>query len=271
MGLVEGSEPFLNLLCLGMVLRDGKTMSKSRGNAVGPNELIQKYGADTVRLFVMFAAPPDQSIEWSDQGVQGASRYLNRLWNLVQDHIQSGVINNQDFKDSSEKVSKLRNKTHQTLRKVKDDFKRRHAFNSAVASIMELTNAIPRKFLSSQASDMERSSVNEAINVILIALSPIAPHITHSLWNQLGDKQAIIDATWPEADEELLARQKIEMVVEVNGKRRATINIDPHLTQEEIEELAFQQENIKKYTKSKKINKIIYVEKKLLNLVILEK
>ena len=270
LGLVEGSEPFLNLLCLGMVLRDGKTMSKSRGNAVGPNELIQKYGADTVRLFVMFAAPPDQSIEWSDQGVQGASRYLNRLWNLVQDHIQSGVINNQDFKDSSEKVSKLRNKTHQTLRKVKDDFKRRHAFNSAVASIMELTNAIPRKFLSSQASDMERSSVNEAINVILIALSPIAPHITHSLWNQLGDKQAIIDATWPEADEELLARQKIEMVVEVNGKRRATINIDPHLTQKEIEELAFQQENIKRYTKSKKINKIIYVEKKLLNLVILE-
>ena len=270
LGFVESSEPFLNVLCQGMVLKNGKKMSKSKGSAVDPNELIKQYGADTVRLFVMFAAPPDQSFEWSDQGVQGASRYLNRLWNLVQDHIQSGVINNKNFNNSSDEVSVLRNKTHQTLRKLKDDFVRRHAFNSAIASIMELTNAIPKKFLSSQASDIEKSAVNEAINIILIALSPIAPHITHSLWNQLGNKQAIIDVTWPEADEDLLEKQKIVMVIEVNGKRRATININPHLTQEEIQELAFQQENIKKYTMDKEIKKIIYVEKKLLNLVIPE-
>ena len=270
LGFVESSEPFLNVLCQGMVLKNGKKMSKSKGNAVDPNELIKQYGADTVRLFVMFAAPPDQSFEWSDQGVQGASRYLNRLWNLVQDHIQSGVINNKDFNNSSDEVSELRNKTHQTLRKLKDDFVRRHAFNSAIASIMELTNAIPKKFLSSQASDIEKSAVNEAINIILIALSPIAPHITHSLWNQLGNKQVIIDVTWPEADEDLLEKQKIVIVIEVNGKRRATININPHLTQEEIQELAFQQENIKKYTMDKEIKKIIYVEKKLLNLVIPE-
>ena len=270
LGFVESSEPFLNVLCQGMVLKNGKKMSKSKGNAVDPNELIKQYGADTVRLFVMFAAPPDQSFEWSDQGVQGASRYLNRLWNLVQDHIQSGVINNKDFNNSSDEVSELRNKTHQTLRKLKDDFVRRHAFNSAIASIMELTNAIPKKFLSSQASDIEKSAVNEAINIVLIALSPIAPHITHSLWNQLGNKQAIIDVTWPEADENLLEKQKIVMVIEVNGKRRATININPHLTQEEIQELAFQQENIKKYTMDKEIKKIIYVEKKLLNLVVPE-
>ena len=270
LGFVESSEPFLNVLCQGMVLKNGKKMSKSKGNAVDPNELIKQYGADTVRLFVMFAAPPDQSFEWSDQGVQGASRYLNRLWNLVQDHIQSGVINNKDFNNSSDEVSELRNKTHQTLRKLKDDFVRRHAFNSAIASIMELTNAIPKKFLSSQASDIEKSAVNEAINIVLIALSPIAPHITHSLWNQLGNKQAIIDVAWPEADENLLEKQKIVMVIEVNGKRRATININPHLTQEEIQELAFQQENIKKYTMDKEIKKIIYVEKKLLNLVVPE-
>ena len=270
LGFVESSEPFLNVLCQGMVLKNGKKMSKSKGNAVDPNELIKQYGADTVRLFVMFAAPPDQSFEWSDQGVQGASRYLNRLWNLVQDHIQSGVINNKDFNNSSDEVSELRNKTHQTLRKLKDDFVRRHAFNSAIASIMELTNAIPKKFLSSQASDIEKSAVNEAINIVLIALSPIAPHITHSLWNQLGNKQAIIDVAWSEADEDLLEKQKIVMVIEVNGKRRATININPHLTQEEIQELAFQQENIKKYTMDKEIKKIIYVEKKLLNLVVPE-
>ena len=270
LGFVESSEPFLNVLCQGMVLKNGKKMSKSKGSAVDPNELIKQYGADTVRLFVMFAAPPDQSFEWSDQGVQGASRYLNRLWNLVQDHIQSGVIKNEDFNNSSDEVSELRNKTHQTLRKLKDDFVRRHAFNSAIASIMELTNAIPKKFLSSQASDIEKSAVNEAINIILIALSPIAPHITHSLWNQLGNKQVIIDVTWPEADKDLLEKQKIVIVIEVNGKRRATININPHLTQEEIQELAFQQENIKKYTMDKEIKKIIYVEKKLLNLVIPE-
>ena len=270
LGFVESSEPFLNVLCQGMVLKNGKKMSKSKGSAVDPNELIKQYGADTVRLFVMFAAPPDQSFEWSDQGVQGASRYLNRLWNLVQDHIQSGVINNKDFNNSSDEVSELRNKTHQTLRKLKDDFVRRHAFNSAIASIMELTNAIPKKFLSSQASDIEKSAVNEAINIILIALSPIAPHITHSLWNQLGNKQVIIDVTWPEADEDLLEKKKIVIVIEVNGKRRATININPHLTQEEIQKLAFQQENIKKYTMDKEIKKIIYVEKKLLNLVIPE-
>ena len=169
LGFVESSEPFLNVLCQGMVLKNGKKMSKSKGSAVDPDELIKQYGADTVRLFLMFAAPPDQSFEWSDQGVQGASRYLNRLWNLVQDHIQSGVINNKDFNNSSDEVSELRNKTHQTLRKLKDDFVRRHAFNSAIASIMELTNAIPKKFLSSQASDIEKSSVNEAINIILIA------------------------------------------------------------------------------------------------------
>ena len=270
LGFVESSEPFLNVLCQGMVLKNGKKMSKSKGSAVDPNELIKQYGADTVRLFVMFAAPPDQSFEWSDQGVQGASRYLNRLWNLVQDHIQSGVIKNEDFNNSSDEVSELRNKTHQTLRKLKDDFVRRHAFNSAIASIMELTNAIPKKFLSSQASDIEKSAVNEAINIILIALSPIAPHITHSLWSQLGNKQVIIDVAWPEADEDLLEKQKIVIVIEVNGKRRATININPHLTQEEIQELAFQQENIKKYTMDKEIKKIIYVEKKLLNLVIPE-
>ena len=268
LGLVEGSEPFLNLLCQGMVLKDGSKMSKSKGNIVDPNEVIDLYGADTLRLFVMFVAPPDQSFEWSEQGLQGASRYLNRLWNLVQDHLDSESKKELDFSDSSESVTTLRNKTHQTLSKVKDDFLRRHSFNTAIASIMELTNAIPKEFLSVNAKDFEKSSVREAINTILISLSPITPHITHALWNQLGNQNIIIDVEWPEADESLLEKKSIEIAIQINGKLRGQITVDSNLPQIEIEKIAKEQENIRKYIEGKDTKKIIYIDKKLLNFVI---
>ena len=268
LGLVEGSEPFLNLLCQGMVLKDGSKMSKSKGNIVDPNEVIDLYGADTLRLFVMFVAPPDQSFEWSEQGLQGASRYLNRLWNLVQDHLDSESKKELDFSDSSESVTTLRNKTHQTLSKVKDDFLRRHSFNTAIASIMELTNAIPKEFLSVNAKDFEKSSVREAINTILISLSPITPHITHALWNQLGNQNIIIDVEWPEADESLLEKKSIEIAIQINGKLRGQITVDSNLPQIEIERIAKEQENVRKYIEGKDTKKIIYVDKKLLNFVI---
>ena len=268
LGLVEGSEPFINLLCQGMVLKDGSKMSKSKGNVVDPSEVIELYGADTLRLFVMFVAPPDQSFEWSEQGLQGASRYLNRLWNLVQEHIDSKSNKELDFSDSNENVTTLRNKTHQTLYKVKDDFLRRHSFNTAIASIMELTNAIPKEFLSIKAKDSEKSSVREAINTILISLSPITPHITHALWNQLGNKELIIDVEWPEADESLLEKESIEIAIQINGKLRGQITVDSNLPQIEIEKIAKEQENIKKYIEGKDIKKIIYIDKKLLNFVI---
>ena len=268
LGLVEGSEPFINLLCQGMVLKDGSKMSKSKGNVVDPSEVIELYGADTLRLFVMFVAPPDQSFEWSEQGLQGASRYLNRLWNLVQEHIDSKSNKELDFSDSNESVTTLRNKTHQTLYKVKDDFLRRHSFNTAIASIMELTNAIPKEFLSINSKDSEKSSVREAINTILISLSPITPHITHALWNQLGNKELIIDVEWPEADESLLEKGSIEIAIQINGKLRGQITVDSNLPQIEIEKIAKEQENIKKYIEGKDIKKIIYIDKKLLNFVI---
>ena len=268
LGLVEGSEPFLNLLCQGMVLKDGSKMSKSKGNVVDPDEIIDKYGADTLRLFVMFVAPPDQSFEWSDQGVQGASRYLNRLWNLVQRFIELDSQESPSFKDSSEQVSKLRTKSHQTLHKIKDDYIRRHSFNTAIASIMELTNAIPKEFLNSEASLAEKSATREAIEIILICLSPITPHLTHSLWEQLGNKVAIINVNWPDPNEDFLENLETEIAIQINGKLRGTITIDPDLPENAIKEKAKEEGNVKKYIIGKQIKKIIYIEKKLINLVV---
>ena len=268
LGLVEGSEPFLNLLCQGMVLKDGSKMSKSKGNVVDPDEIIDKYGADTLRLFVMFVAPPDQSFEWSDQGVQGASRYLNRLWNLVQRFIELDSQESSSFKDSSEQVSKLRTKSHQTLHKIKDDYIRRHSFNTAIASIMELTNAIPKEFLNSEASLAEKSATREAIEIILICLSPITPHLTHSLWEQLGNKVAIINVNWPDPNEDFLENLETEIAIQINGKLRGTITIDPDLPENAIKEKAKEEGNVKKYIIGKQIKKIIYIEKKLINLVV---
>ena len=265
--LVEGSEPFLNLLCQGMVLKDGSKMSKSKDNIVDPNEVIEEYGADTLRLFVMFVAPPDQSFEWSDEGVRGSYRFLNRIWNLVQNHISLGQISKPDFSSPNEKTLNLRQKTHKTLFKVKDDFSRRHSFNTAISSIMELTNAIPKEFLTKKATLKERSATNEAINNILIMLSPITPHITHYLWRKMGNRQAIIDVEWPETDKKLLEDQTINFVIQIDGKLRANIILDKESTNKKIEEMALQNKNIKKHLSKKGVKKFIHVKDKLLNIV----
>ena len=268
LGLVEGSEPFKNLLCQGMVLKDGSKMSKSKGNVVDPNEVIEKYGADSLRLFVLFVAPPDQSFEWSDRGLQGSYRYLNRLWNLTEEHINLGLLKNLAFKGSTTEVKDLRSKTHETLNKVKDDYSRRHAFNTAIAALMELTNAIPKNFINADASTSERSSVQEAIEAILICLSPITPHITHALWKKLGHKDAIIDVIWPETDRELLQKRSVEIAIQINGKLRGKVEVEPGLDQSAIEQLAKEESNVKKYIENKEIRKVVYIDNKLLNLVV---
>jgi len=268
LGLVEGSEPFKNLLCQGMVLKDGSKMSKSKGNVVDPNEVIEKYGADSLRLFVLFVAPPDQSFEWSDRGLQGSYRYLNRLWNLTEEHINLGLLKNLAFKGSTTEVKDLRSKTHETLNKVKDDYSRRHAFNTAIAALMELTNAIPKNFINADASASERSSAQEAIEAILICLSPITPHITHALWKKLGHKDAIIDVIWPETDRELLQKRSVEIAIQINGKLRGKVEVEPGLDQSAIEQLAKEESNVKKYIENKEIRKVVYIDNKLLNLVV---
>jgi len=268
LGLVEGSEPFKNLLCQGMVLKDGSKMSKSKGNTIDPNNVIEAYGADSLRLFVLFAAPPEQSFEWSEQGLQGASRFLKRLWKLVQLHISKGIVKDHIYEDLNPKVKSLRGKTHRTILKVKDDYIRRHSFNTAIAAIMELTNTIPKEFLSKEATDEERASADEAIRSILIMLSPIVPHITHILWRNLGNTQAIIDEPWPDVMEDLLIEEIIELAVQVNGKLRTTLKVDRNLAKKDIEELVRNDTKMINHLKNKKVKKIIHVEGRLVNFVL---
>ena len=268
LNLVDGSEPFENLLCQGMVLKDGSKMSKSKGNVVDPNEVINKYGADALRLFVMFVAPPEQSFEWSDKGLQGAYRYIKRLWTMVNEHIESGVPAKQDFEGSSPEINRLRQKTHKTLLKVKDDYERRHSFNTAVAAIMELTNFVPKEYLSNTASLTERSAADEAIKNILIMISPIAPHVSQELWSMLNNEDMIIDVNWPHVNEKLLIENLVELVIQVNGKLRGKIEIETGLGNEEVEVLALKNENVHKHIDGKKIKKFIYIPNKLINIVV---
>ena len=268
MGMVEGSEPFTNLLCQGMVLKDGFKMSKSKGNTIDPNDLVKKYGADSLRLFVMFAAPPDQSFEWSDKGIQGSHRFLKRIWNLVYNHIDAGLKFKQSFNTKNKNVLALINKTHMNLSKVKDDYERRHSFNTAIASIMELSNSIPKEFLSKESNIYERSSADEAIKYILIMLSPITPHITHFLWKEMGNKKAIIDVNWPNTIDELLVKETLELAIQINGKLRTTLKVRSEENEDEILKIIAKDKKIAIYIEGKKNTRHIYIEGKLVNLVV---
>jgi len=268
LGIVEGNEPFENLLCQGMVLKDGSKMSKSKGNTVDPADLILKYGADTVRLFVMFAAPPDQSLEWSDQGVQGAYRFINRIWKLVHTHIDAEIPDTNEIESKDPEIKKLRLKTHQVLKKVKDDYLRRHSFNTAIAAIMELSNNIPNEFLLTDAVVDKRKAADEAIKAIILMLSPITPHLSQHLWWQLNQDSLIVDAQWPEAKEEMLEEDVMKIVIQVNGKLRSEIDVDPDLEEEEIKKIALEDKNTKKHISDSKIKKVIYVPEKVINIVL---
>ncbi len=216
------SEPFTNLLTQGMVLKDGAKMSKAKGNTVDPQELIGRYGADTVRLFMMFAAPPEQALEWSDDGVQGSFRFLKRFWNAVAEHVADGPPPPLDRDALNNTQKDLRRKTHQTIAKISDDIGRRNSFNTAVAAAMELLNAVNK---SDDDSDAGRAIEHEALEAVVLMLSPIVPHICHALWQELGHGAALIDQAWPAVDESALELDLIEMVVQVNGKLRARISV----------------------------------------------
>ena len=268
MGLVDGEEPFANLLCQGMVLKDGAKMSKSKGNTVDPQGLIEKYGADTVRLFVLFAAPPEQSLEWSDQGVQGAHRFINRVWRLVNSHIEAGIPKEITVNNTRKDIKLLRSKIHKTLAKVRDDYARRHSFNTAIASIMELSNEIPQEFLYSSADPEARNVANEAVQSILLMLNPITPHLSQYLWWKLNPSESIIEKPWPEIDESLLIDDNLRIAVQVNGKLRSEIEIAKDTEEEIIKSIAINDEKIKKHIEDKQVKKIIYIQGRVLNIVI---
>jgi len=264
-GLVHGGEPFTNLLTQGMVLKDGVKMSKSKGNTVDPQALIDQYGADTARLFIMFAAPPDQALEWSDAGVEGAFRFLKRLWKLVAEHAADGVAPALEVTALTPEQQALRRQTHETIAKVSDDVGRRFTFNTAIAAVMELTNALGKY---SDRSEQGRAVMQEALEAAVLMLSPIVPHITHALWHALDHEEAVVHEVWPAVDEAALVRDQIELVVQVNGKLRARISVPPDAPRPAIEAAALADENVQRHTVGKEIKKIIVVPGKLVNIVV---
>jgi leucyl-tRNA synthetase len=264
MGLIRGDEPFTRLLTQGMVNKDGSKMSKSRGNTVDPQALIDSYGADTVRLFTMFAAPPEQSLEWSDSGVEGASRFLHRLWRAVRAHIREGAPPLQ-LGALDERQRAFRRNVHETIRKVGDDVGRRYTFNTAVAANMELLNALGRF---EDPSDNGRALRQEALESIVLMLAPIVPHISQALWEALGHSEAVVDRSWPEADDVALVRQSIELVVQVNGKMRGRIHVAVDADDEAIRAAALAEPNVQRFIEGKPLRKAITVPGRLVNLVV---
>jgi len=265
-GLYKCDEPFANLLTQGMVLKDGAKMSKSKGNTVDPEELIKKYGADTVRLFVMFAAPPEHSLEWSDTAVEGSFRFINKLWRLVEEFVEFNQETDVSrVSELNETQSDLRRKLHETIRKVTDDMGRRHTFNTAIAANMELVNEL-QSFNDSSANG--QAVIRESLDAIILMLAPILPHVCHAMWQRLGHQSVVHEARWPALDQSALIKNNIDLVVQVNGKKRATINLSAEAENSVIEATAMQDKNVKKFIEDQKIVKIIVVPGRLVNIVV---
>ena len=266
-GLVEGNEPFKRLLTQGMVLNDGAKMSKSLGNTVDPEEMIQNYGADTVRLFMMFTSPPEQSLEWSDTAINGSYRFLKKLWKLIKTHQDSikdipSISSNEKFNGNQ---NKLRRKTHQTISKVTDDIGRRYTFNTAIAAVMELVNEVSAFNVD---DELDRQVIKEAIESILLLLSPIVPHICHQLWLDINHDQPIIDARWPKYDSSLLKSETSLIVVQVNGKLRSKLEVDASISEDELKSMALSDEKVVRFIDGNEIKKIIVIPEKLVNIVV---
>ncbi|MBC7984431.1 MAG: leucine--tRNA ligase [Candidatus Obscuribacterales bacterium] len=249
------------------VLSDGiGTMSKSKNNGVDPQSLVKEFGADTARLFMMFAAPPEQSLEWSDDGVHGASRFMRKLWRMVYDHVSAGVSKeNPAAQNLTPSQRDLRRAAHQTLAKVTDDYSRRRVFNTAIAAVMELMNALS-KF--DDKTPQGRAVAQEAVDLIVSMLSPIVPHACHALWNHLGHADAVIDVAWPKPDPTALTQESVELVVQVNGKLRGRVTVPSNASDEQVKAAALADDNVQKWLEGKLFKKIIVVPGKLVNVVL---
>ncbi len=265
-GLIRNDEPFTNLLTQGMVLKDGSKMSKSKGNTVDPQELIDTYGADTARLFMMFAAPPEQSLEWADSGVEGANRFLRRLWKAVYDHVSLGNIAAYTTGDLSAELKAIRLQLHSTIEKVADDYGRRHSFNTAISSVMELMNALAKV---EGTDELIRQVRQEVLQNVALLLSPIVPHICQALWAELKPNSHILDAGWPVADKAAMVQDSLEYMIQVNGKLRGSITVAKTEAKEALEKLALAQPFVQKFIEENMtVRKVIVVPNKLINVVV---
>jgi leucyl-tRNA synthetase len=307
-GLVDSDEPFSNLLTQGMVVAEtffredgGRTiwyapaeveverddkgkvtgarlksdgaavtvgpiekMSKSKNNGVDPQAMIERYGADTVRLYMMETSPPDQMLEWSDSAVEGASRFLRRLWRLVHEHLTHGAAPTPDTGALHGDAKQLRRQIHETIAKVSDDVGRRYKFNTAVAACRELVNAVAEP----ASKGIHRAVVQEALDAVVLMLAPVIPHACHTLWQALGHREAVIDAPWPVADERAMARDEVELVVQVNGKLRGRVTVASNAGPDEVKAAAMAIENVARFINGKTPRKVIVVPGRLVNVVV---
>ncbi len=271
-GYLAFDEPFDNLLTQGMVLKDGSKMSKSKGNVVDPDDMIRTYGADTTRLFLLFAAPPEKELEWSDAGVEGASRFLNRLWRLVVELVAdlpgvapcAAVPEGMELSDAARD---LRRKEHATVDKVGRDIRERFHFNTAIAAVMELVNALYAAKDELAATDDGRFALSSAIASCLVVLSPMTPHMCEELWAEMGHAEPVSAQAWPAPDPEAMADEEVTVVVQVNGKLRGRINLPVEATEQTVLERAMAEPNVARHLEGKTVRKTIVVPGKLVNVI----
>jgi len=266
MGIKKTDEPFTNLLTQGMVIKDGAKMSKSKGNVVDPEDLLDKYGADTVRLFCLFASPPERDLEWTPEGVDGAARFLGRVWSLVSQHKDRRVPKTQG--EPGDLAKAVRRLTHKTIKKVTEDIAARFHFNTAVAAVMEMTNELARVSpADADASPDVAAAVREAVEAMVVLLSPFVPHIAEELWEALGGKPCMVRLSWPSYDPEILVQDECVIVVQVNGKKRAEVTVAVETPEDEIKQAALAEANVRKFVEGKTVRKMVLVPGKLLNIV----
>lgn len=260
-GLVHVDEPFTSLLTQGMVLMDGAKMSKSKGNTVSPLEIIERYGADTARLFILFAAPPERDLEWSDSGVEGCYRFLGRVFRTVMRH-EELFRNRPEARPEKGPARDLYRRIHRTIKKVTEDVGERYHFNTAISAIMELMNAI-----NEYPEDADRGTLAEALETAVILLAPFAPHLAEELWHAMGHETSVHEQPWPSYDPEMLVEEEVEMAVQINGRVRDKLVVPVTADRETVEQLALNQERIKNHLSGKTVRKVIVVPKKLVNIV----
>lgn len=267
-GLVDYDEPFSNLLTQGMVIKDGAKMSKSLGNVVSPEEILSKYGADTARLFILFAAPPERELEWSDQGVEGSFRFLNRIWRIVQafEAVLAQKVTEYDHSNLSEADKDLRRVLHSSIKKVTSDIETRFNFNTAISTMMELVNALYA--YKEAAKEPNAGLIYEAISDLIKIMSPFVPHITEELWRGAIDANSSVhEQSWPECDEEALKVDNVEIVLQVNGKVRGRLTVPAEVTKEELEKIAMADANVQAHIGDATVRKVICVPGRLVNIV----
>lgn len=267
-GLVDYDEPFSNLLTQGMVIKDGAKMSKSLGNVVSPEEILSKYGADTARLFILFAAPPERELEWSDQGVEGSFRFLNRIWRIVQafEAVLAQKVTEYDHSNLNEADKDLRRVLHSSIKKVTNDIETRFNFNTAISTMMELVNALYA--YKEAAKEPNAGLIYEAISDLIKMMSPFVPHITEELWRGAIDANSSVhEQSWPECDEEALKVDNVEIVLQVNGKVRGRLTVPAEATKEELEKIAMADANVQAHIGDATVRKVICVPSRLVNIV----